>query len=87
MTFRDEYDRYTGSPYEQKIVAWMTEHGRPGYADRIRDGHDAIMECISEAGPNWAACTFTRDQVERFNTDVRETFQAATDRFEDWASD
>jgi hypothetical protein len=83
----DQYGCYTGSDYENRIVDWMAEHGHPGSRSAIRAGQDAYLETVGEAGRYWMHCPFTQTQLVLINATISEEFQAATDRYEDWASD
>lgn len=86
-TTRNDYGCYLGTDYERKIVAWMTEHGKPEYAQAIDAAQTAHRETIGDAGRYWMHCPFTGDRLAVINNEITETFQAATDRYEDWASD
>lgn len=84
------YDRhgvYLGTAYENKIVTWMSEHGKTGYAQDIDDDRSTYYLVIGEAGPDWRHCPFTRERLEKLNHEIKEAFRAACDRYEDWASD
>lgn len=85
--FRDDFGCYLGSAYEQKIVAWMTAHGHDGYANEIADASETYILTIGEAGRYWNDCSFTMDRLATINTAIQEAFQAAVDRYEDWATD
>jgi hypothetical protein len=81
------HGQYIGSSYEQKIVGWLAEHRRPSYAEEINALQATYDETIGDAGRYWQYCEFTRDTLNKINNAIREVFQAATDRYEDWASD
>jgi len=83
----DSYGCYQGSTYSQKIVQWMTDRGITGYAEDIRVAQEHYMETICDAGRYWAHCEFTREALTKINDNIDETFRAATDRYQDWASD
>jgi len=86
-TFYDDYGMYLGSAYEQKIVAWMTAHDHPGYANEIFSAAIWYSETISDAGQYWSHCEFTRNTLDLVNTELKEIYSSATDRYEDWATD
>lgn len=65
----------TLSPYETRIVDWMTEHGHPGYRLHL----DRLAAEYLEAS--------TPGEARAIRTDFEETARDATDRYEDWASD
>jgi hypothetical protein len=83
----DSYGCYLGSAYEQKIVAWMTEHNHPGYAAEINALRATYNETIGDAGRYWQHCPFTAETLRKINEAIADEFSAATDRYEDWASD
>lgn len=83
----DSLGCYIGSAYEQRIAAWMTAHGHPGYENEVRVASDCYHETVGEAGRYWQHCEFTRERLESCNRTIREAFEDAVERYTDWATD
>jgi hypothetical protein len=56
------------------VVEWMASRGIWSYKQRIEAAEEALE-------------TATGAEAERLKAEIEEEIQAATDRFEDWASD
>jgi len=69
------------------VVAWMAEHGHPGYAAKINEIECHKWEVIGEAGRYWQHCPFTAETLAKLDTAIAEIRQDAEDRYTDWATD
>lgn len=83
----DQYGCYLGTQYENKIVGLLAAHGHADWAKSIEADSATYLETVSEAGRYWMHCPFTRERLEEINKSIREAYEHATDRYEDWASD
>jgi hypothetical protein len=76
----------TLTPYENKIIDFMTRHGRH-YADRMHALEASWDEVHAEAGRYGQFCEFTQAKLREIEAYRDEVVSDAVERYEDWASD
>lgn len=80
----DERGAYIGSASERKVIAFMTARDKGGYGRSIKSAQETYHDIKEHSRADSPTAERTLAEI---NVLIKETFRAATDRYEDWASD